>query len=202
MDIDEESYREGNLDAKLFGYAQTPFEETMVQSSKSVFGGADEEAAKEDIARYVVELMEKSPDTLFILGAGSTVEAVGKELGIEKTLLGVDVVKNGHLMASDANEAELLELMDKEEKAWIIIGIIGSQGFVFGRGNQQISPAVIRKVGIEGINIVATPHKMSETPTLRVDTGDPDVDGMLSCYHKVIIGYHEMRMARIWCGVD
>lgn len=202
MDIDEKAYRAGSLDAQLFGYAQTPFEESLVQSSKSVYGGVDEEAAKEDIARYVVELMEENKDTLFIMGAGSTVEAIGKELGVKKTLLGVDVVKNGQLIAEDVNEKQLIGLLEKEEKAWIIIGIIGSQGFVFGRGNQQISPAVIKKVGIEGIKIVATPHKMSQTPVLRVDTGDPEVDNMLSCFHRVIIGYHEMRMAKIQCGED
>jgi len=202
MDIDEDAYRAGSLDAELFGYAQTPYEEALVQSGKSIFEGADEEAAKEDIARYVVELMKESPDTLFILGAGSTVEAIGRELGIEKTLLGVDVVKNCKLVASDLNEAKLIDLLDKEKKANIIVGVIGSQGFVFGRGNQQISPAVIKKVGIDGIKIVATPNKMSQTPMLRVDTGDHEVDDMLSCFHRVIIGYHEMRMAKIQCVED
>lgn len=202
MDIDEDAYREGSLDAELFGYAQTPYEETLVQSGKSVYGGANEETAKEEIARYVVELMEENKDNLFILGAGSTVEAIGKELGVEKTLLGVDCVKNGKLVATDVNEKQLLQLLENEEKATIIIGIIGSQGFVFGRGNQQISPAVIKKVGIEGIKIVATPTKMSQTPKLMVDTGDNDMDRMLSGYHKVIIGYHEMRMAKIKGGIN
>jgi predicted polyphosphate/ATP-dependent NAD kinase len=200
MDIDEEAYRGGNLDAKLFGYAKTPFEETLVQSGKSVYRGVDEETTKEEIARYVVELMKGEEDTLFILGAGSTVEAIGKELNIDKTLLGVDIVKNGQLITKDVNEKQLLELLDKENNVQIIIGIIGSQGFVFGRGNQQISPDVIKKVGIEGIKIVATPQKMSQTPILRVDTGDNEIDKSLSGHHKVIVGYHEMRMAKIKGG--
>ncbi|UCG69425.1 MAG: ATP-NAD kinase family protein [Thermoplasmata archaeon] len=200
MDIDEEDYRKGELHAKLFGYALTPYESSLVQSSKSVFGGVDEEAAKEDIARYVVEIMNDKKDTVFILGAGSTVERIGKELNIDKTLLGVDVIKNGKLISKDVNEKKLLEILEKEEKAFIIIGVIGSQGFVFGRGNQQISPEVLRKVGVENIKIIATPHKMSQTPRLMVDTGDEEIDKMLSGYHKVISGYHEMRMVKVEDG--
>jgi predicted polyphosphate/ATP-dependent NAD kinase len=131
------------------------------------------------------------------LGAGSTVERIGKELGIDKTLLGVDVVKEGKMIARDVNEQRLLEILEKEKKAVVIIGLIGSQGFVFGRGNQQISPKVLRKVGVENIRIVATPHKMSQTPRLRVDTGDMELDKMLYGYQKVIIGYHEMRMVKV-----
>ncbi len=200
MDIDEESYRKGELHAKLFGYALTPYEMTLVQTSKAVYETMDDEAAKDEIAGYVAEIMKDEKNTLFILGAGSTIERIGKQLNIEKTLLGVDAVKNGKLMAKDVNETELLELLKDEEKAMIIVGVIGAQGFVFGRGNQQLSPKVIRRVGKENIRIVATPNKMSQTPRLRVDTGDEELDRILSGYHKVIVGYHEMRMARVEIG--
>ncbi|UCE38633.1 MAG: ATP-NAD kinase family protein [Thermoplasmata archaeon] len=200
MDIDEEDYRRGELHAKLFGYALTPYESTLVQSSKSVYEGMDEESAKEEIARYVVELMEEEKDTLFILGAGSTIERIGKELGIEKTLLGVDVVKDGKLIAKDVNEQKLLELLGEGERASIIVGVIGSQGFVFGRGNQQISPEVLKKVGVENIRIAATPNKMAQTPRLWIDTDDREIDEMLSGHKKVITGYHEMRMVKVEMG--
>lgn len=200
MDIDEEEYRRGELQARLFGCALTPYEKTLVQTCKSVFEGADDESGKEDIARYVLEIMGNEKDTLFILGAGSTMERIGKELKIEKTLLGVDVVKNGKLIVKDVNEQKLLELLEKEGKAVVIVSVIGAQGFVFGRGNQQLSPTVLRKVGIENIKIVATPIKMSRTPKLMVDTGDEELDKMLSGYHKVITGYHEMRMVNIEVG--
>ncbi|UCE74488.1 MAG: ATP-NAD kinase family protein [Methanomassiliicoccales archaeon] len=197
MDIDEEEYRKGRLVARLFGYAKTPFEDTLIQASKSVYEGMNEESAKEAIARYVVELIKEEKDSLFILGAGSTMESIGKELGIKKTLLGVDVVKDGKLIAKDVNEQKLLELLEGGERAVIIVSVIGAQGFVFGRGNKQLSPEVLRKVGIENIRIAATPNKMSQTPKLRVDTGDFELDKMLSGYHKVITGYHEMRMVKV-----
>ncbi len=200
MDIDEEEYRKGNLIAKLFGYALTPYESTLVQFSKSVYDGSDEDAAKEDIAKYVVEEIQREKDTLFILGAGSTIEKIGKELDIDKTLLGVDVVKNGELVAKDVNEQRLLTLLEKEGKAVIIVGVIGAQGFVFGRGNQQISPSVLRKVGRDNIRIAATPNKLGNTERLMVDTGDLEIDKMLSGFHRIIIGYHEMRMVKIEIG--
>ena len=197
MDIDEEDYRRGELHTKLFGYALTPYETNLVQTCKTVFEGVDDEGAKDEIAKYVLEIIENEKDTIFILGAGSTVERIGKELGIKKTLLGVDVVLNGKLIAKDVNEEKLLEILEKEHKVNIIVGVIGAQGFVFGRGNQQISPKVLRKVGVNNIRIVATPYKMSQTPRLRVYTGDEELDMMLSGYHKVIVGYHEMRMVKV-----
>jgi predicted polyphosphate/ATP-dependent NAD kinase len=200
LDINEEEYRKGELSAELYGYALTPYESTLVQTGKSVFEGLDEDVAKEDIARYVVELMVEDKEFTFILGAGSTVEKIGKELKIEKTLLGVDVVKEGKLIARDVNENQILDLLKENKKAKIIIGVIGAQGFVFGRGSQQISPKVIKKIGVENIRIVATPHKMSQTPKLRVDTGDEKLDKLLAGFHKVIIGYHEMRMVRVEVG--
>jgi predicted polyphosphate/ATP-dependent NAD kinase len=197
MDIDEVDYRKGNLNSKLYGYVITPFGDSLVQASKSVYSGLDEESAKEDIARYVVELMSEEKDSIFILGAGSTLEAIGKELGIEKTLLGVDVVKDGKLIAKDVNEENLLQILKEGTKASIIVGVIGAQGFVFGRGTQQISPEIIRKVGPENIKIVATPNKMLNTKILRVDCGDKEIDEMFAGHFKIIIGYHEMRMAKI-----
>lgn len=201
LDIDEEQYRDGTLSAKLYGYALTPYESTLVQASKSVYSGEDEESAKGEIARYVVELMDEEKDTAFILGAGSTIKAIGKELETEKTLLGIDIVKNGKLIAKDVNESKLLEILGDGGKAKIIVGVIGAQGFVFGRGNQQVSPEVIKKVGVENIRIVATPHKMSQTPILRVDTGDVTLDNLLAGFHKIIVGYHEMRVAKVEAGM-
>ena len=113
-----------------------------------------------------------------------------ERLGLRKTLLGIDVVRDRRILASDANESMLLKIL-RDGKAKIIVTVIGRQGFVFGRGNQQISPSVIRKVGKENIIIVSTPEKIAALHgiPLRVDTGDECVDKMLSGYHKIITGY-------------
>jgi predicted polyphosphate/ATP-dependent NAD kinase len=187
MDIDEEAYRNNRLSTKLYGYLKVPYEESLVQGSKEATTGS-EEIVLEAIASEVVESMDK--DTLYIIGPGTTTRSIAERLGINKTLLGVDVVENGQLLVSDVNEETLLRLvMDK--KAKIVVTVIGGQGFILGRGNQQISPEVIKKVGTQNLIIVASPSKLAtlKKRTLLVDTGDPEVDDMLSGYHKVVIGY-------------
>jgi len=187
MDIDEEAYRDNRLSARLYGYLRVPYEEALVQGSKEATGSS-EEISLEAIASEVVEGMEE--DTLYIIGPGTTTRPIAEELGLVKTLLGVDVVENGRLVASDVNEEKLLKLIEGR-RAKIIVTVIGGQGFIFGRGNQQISPEVIRRVGAENLIIVASPGKLAALKgrTLLVDTGDPEVDEMLSGYRKVVIGY-------------
>jgi predicted polyphosphate/ATP-dependent NAD kinase len=187
MDIDEEAYRDNRLSARLYGYLRVPYEEALVQGSKEATGGS-EEISLEAIASEVVEGMEEG--TLYVIGPGTTTRAISEEMGLEKTLLGVDVVENGVLVASDVNEEALLALIEGR-RAKIIVTVIGGQGFILGRGNQQISPEVITRVGVENLIIVASPGKLASLKgrTLLVDTGDPAVDEMLSGYRKVVIGY-------------
>ncbi|MDD1694997.1 MAG: ATP-NAD kinase family protein, partial [Methanoregula sp.] len=141
MDVDEDAYRAGTLDTRLYGIARTPVIRGMVQVSKQVYEQPDEERAKGEIAQFMQEVM--LPGTLYILGAGTTTEAIARYLGLRKTLLGVDVVKNGRLVARDVDEKTLLRLTQDEKDTRIIISPIGAQGFILGRGNQQISAAVV-----------------------------------------------------------
>jgi predicted polyphosphate/ATP-dependent NAD kinase len=138
------------------------------------------------------------PDTLYILGAGTTTEAIARQLGVSKTLLGVDVVKNGKLVARDADEQTLLALTKKEKEVRIIASPIGAQGFILGRGNQQISALLVRRVGVKNLIVVGTPHKLEETPTLYVDTGDPALDAAFGSSILVISGYRMGQRKRIW----
>jgi predicted polyphosphate/ATP-dependent NAD kinase len=187
LDVDEEAYRAGELRTRLYGIARVPAIPGRVQAAKQVFEEADEERAKEEIARFIAELMQ--PDTLYILGAGTTTEAIAEKIGVKKTLLGVDAVKNGRLVATDADERMLLGLIEKEKDVRIIVSPIGAQGFVFGRGNQQLSAGVIRRLGIQNIIIVATPHKLRETPVLYIDTGDPTLNESFGGSVQVVSGY-------------
>jgi len=187
MDIDETAFREGRVSSKLYGYMNVPFNRMLVQSAKGP-SPATEDSSLLDIAAEIVDNMK--PDSLYIVGPGTTTKPIMDKLGLEKTLLGVDVVLNRKLAASDANEAKLLELLDGRD-AKIIVTVIGGQGFVFGRGNQQISPKIIRRVGKENIVIVATLNKLSSLKgaDLLVDTGDPELDAELSGYTRVVTGY-------------
>ncbi|MFQ5887242.1 MAG: ATP-NAD kinase family protein, partial [Candidatus Hydrothermarchaeales archaeon] len=195
VDTDEEKYRAGELDVRLYGYALTPKAPSLLQVSKSAFYGLTEEKAKEAIAGFAVEFMRDG--SLYILGPGSTVKKISDLLGIEKSLLGVDLVKDGKLVKKDVGEQEILETLEKEEKVKILVSPIGAQGFVFGRGNQQISSEVVRKVGVENVIVLATPQKLEQTPVLFVDTGDSDLDRQLSGERQVIAGYRLAQRRKI-----
>ena len=189
MDIDETAFREGRLSARLYGYLMVPCAGELMQHLK--IGGISTEASiLEAIAEQVVENMEK--DVVYIVGPGSTTAPIMQKLGLNYTLLGVDVVLNGELLAADANEQQIIELI-KGEKAKIIVTVIGGQGYIFGRGNQQISAAVIRQVGKTNITVVATREKILslEYGRLLVDTGDEEVNKMLSGYTRIVTGYKE-----------
>lgn len=195
MDIDEDEVRQGRISASLHGYMLTPEEPTLMQPYKLAIGGANEEQHKEAIAKYFVDTM--LPGVLYILGPGTTMDAVGKRLGIDKTLLGVDLVADRGLLAKDVDEDTILKTLEAYPEARIVVSPIGAQGFIFGRGDQQISHRVIEKVGVRNVIVIATPIKMMETKVLRVDTGDTDLDEELRGYGKVIIGYGLQQVAPI-----
>ncbi len=188
LDIDEEAYRKGVLRIRLYGYLKVPMPRNdLLQYMKTISKGGEEEENKLAIARTIVEEME--PDTLYLLGPGTTVKAIADLLDIDKTLLGVDAIVNKRLVGKDLDEASILRLLDQYGRAKIIVSPIGGQGFIFGRGNQQISPRVIRRIGKDNIIVIATWNKIKDLPYLRVDTGDPDVDEMLRGYVKILVDY-------------
>ena len=195
MDVDEEDFRAGVVRASLFAVTRVPDDAEHLQPTKSSYSSTSADAQAEEVGQYVSETME--PDTLYILGPGSTTAHIARALGADKTPLGVDAYLSGRLLAGDVSEEELLEILKDHPEATIIVSPIGSQGFVFGRGNQQISPAVIRGVGVDRVIVVATPVKLRETPLLRVDTGDDALDGELRGPVKVVTGYRRRSMARI-----
>lgn len=185
MDIDEEAFRQGRVNASLFGYMLIPEHKRYMQNTKSGSrpGGTD----LSSIGRAIAGHMEK--DVLYIIGPGTTTRAIMEQLNLPNTLLGVDVVLNQELLASDVNEQQLYELLnDKQVK--IVVTVIGGQGHILGRGNQQISPRIVRKIGKENIIIVAAREKMMALypAPLLVDTGDSDLDRELNGYIRVVTG--------------
>lgn len=194
MDIDEEAYRENRLSAKLKGYARVPYEPLKLQSTKEGSTSYELEDQKA-IARWVAELMKEG--RIYVLGPGTTTRAVAEELGIHNsTLLGVDLILNRKLLARDVNEGQILRAIEGKPAA-VVLSPIGGQGFILGRGNQQMSPNIIRKVGKENIWIIATPHKLGLTPSLKVDTGDARLDDEFRGYVRVITSYRQTRIVRV-----
>ncbi len=197
VDVDEEAYREGELRSRLFGIAKSPYVQGLSQGTKQVFESHDEERAKSDIGRFISEVMEGTPEVLYLLGPGSTTAAIAERLGLKKTLLGFDAVKGVKLVDSDLNEKAMLALIKKNMPARLVISIIGAQGSLLGRGTQQVSPEVLRMIGIENIIVIATPQKLAETPVVFVDTGDAVLDRDFGDHIPVVSGYRIARRVRI-----
>lgn len=196
VDVDEEAFRKDHLSVKLFGYLSTPDNGSMVQSSKSMTEPSEDENL-ESIADQVFETI--SPDTIYVMGPGSTVERIAKRLGVAKTLLGVDVIgDDGVMLGKDVDEQTLASLV-KKAPVKIIVSPIGRQGFLFGRGNQQISADIVRLVGVENVVVVASRRKIESLRPQRllVDSDDEDLDKHLRGYIRVISGYREERVLRV-----
>ncbi|WAC05003.1 MAG: ATP-NAD kinase family protein [Methanoregula sp.] len=198
VDVDEGAYRGGALRTTLYGYAKTPYILEKVAGTKQVFEQPDEERAKAEIAQFISEVVDGTPDKLTILGPGTTTKMIADVLGVNKTLLGFDAIRGRMLVAADLSENGILALLSSEREARLIISIIGAQGFVLGRGTQQVSPAVIRIIGINNIIVVATPYKLSRTPVLYVDTGDSSLDAAFGDHMQVISGYRIAQRKRIY----
>lgn len=174
MDVNEQAFREGHVSAELYGYVLTPYEPHLIQENKMASPMTESELRNQAaIAIYIIENMK--PDVLYIIGPGTTTRTIGDLLDAKKTLLGVDVFCNKKIVASDANEQKILEAIHGKT-AQIIVTPIGGQGFIFGRGNQQISSQVIRRVSLDNIIVVATDNKLQSLKSLRVDTGDSRLD--------------------------
>jgi len=195
MDVDEEAFREGRLSARLYGYMLTPYEPGLIQGVKVASSMTESELRNQAaLAIYIIE--EMKPDVIYIIGPGTTTRTIADLLDEKKTLLGVDLFCNKKLIAKDVNEKQILE-KSKGKTAQIIVTPIGGQGFIFGRGNQQISPAVIRQVGRNNIVVIATKHKLRGLKSLRVDTDDPDLDKAFRGHIKVVTDYREEQTMRI-----
>jgi predicted polyphosphate/ATP-dependent NAD kinase len=194
MDIDEEAVRDGRISARLHGYGRIPFERQLVQNAKA--GGIAEDAALDAVCREIAR--EMLPGVVYILGPGTTTLRILGNLGLVGTLLGVDAVLDGKLLGRDLAGAQVDEMV-RGRPAQIIVSVIGGQGYIFGRGNQQIGPNVIRAAGRDNIIVVATQRKLLSLAggRLLVDTGDRQLDELLQGYIRVRTGPGQVAMMRI-----
>jgi predicted polyphosphate/ATP-dependent NAD kinase len=197
MDADEKAIRSDTFTVKLHGFLKGPFVPMRIQGSKQISPETvDEKENQTAIARYIID--EVQPDVTYMLGPGTTVKRIAELLGVEKTVLGVDIYKKGKVIL-DVDERRIFEEVEDWQNTWIILSPIGHQGILLGRGNQQISPEIIKRVGKQHIIVAATKSKLQsiEGNVLRVDTGDAEVDNMLKGYIKVVTDYREWRLMQV-----
>ncbi len=195
LDIDEDLYRQEIINTRLYGYLSVPLEHVFTQNRKAPTP-LSETAAIESIAHEIVEHMD--PGTYYLIGAGTTTRGIMQMLGLKNTLIGVDLIKNRELVANDLYGDKILDYI-RGKKTKLVVTVTGGQGFLFGRGNQQITPEVIREIGRENIIIIATKAKIAEfhhQPFL-VDTPDQKLNQELCGYYRVVTAYGEFTMCRV-----
>lgn len=190
-DIDEAAFRQGKVIAKHFGELTVPAQLQYVQSVK-MGGKESDEMVLADLAAYIGELRDEYVPCNWIMGSGSTIDFIMQELGFSNTLLGVDVILSNGELKQDMRAYELLPL-SQNTPSKLLITLIGGQGHIFGRGNQQLSPEVIRTLGKDNIIVVATKTKLQQLQgqPLICDTGDTQLDASLDGLIEVITGYND-----------
>ena len=191
MDIDEELFREGRVAARIYGYLKIPYERRRVQGLKAG-SPASEERVQNAIARYAAESLI-DPAALTVVGPGTTTRALLGAMGLEAALLGVDCVFEGRLVGTDVGEAELLELCRRHERRRLILTPVGGQGFLLGRGNQQISASVLDFFDPDDLLVLCTPMKLQALggAPLLLDTGTEAADRRFSGYARLVTGFME-----------
>ncbi|MGY4532799.1 putative polyphosphate/ATP-dependent NAD kinase [Pseudomonas sp. TE3786] len=188
-DIDETALRAGRVAARWYGELSVPQEGGFVQQVKQ--GGMEsEELVLSEIAAWLEDTWQQ--DVRYVFGPGSTLHGLAHNLGLQTTLLGVDVIENGRVLALDVTEAQLFERVHGKP-AMLLVTAIGGQGHILGRGNQQISPRVLRSIGLDNLRVVATKRKLAtlEGRPLLVDSGDAQLDDSFPDVAKVWAGYKE-----------
>ena len=199
MDLDEEVYRKGEWKVKMYGEAFTPASPRWMQGAKEQVQRESEEETLEAMSSHVANLVEDNPDLMVVWGSGGTLRQMCAQLGHDSTLLGIDIQHAGK-MFNDLNESGLLEIINKHDgEIKLLLSPMGGQGFLIGRGNLQLSPDVLRAIGIDNILGIATPAKLLGLNELRIDTGDEKLDAEIRSkkYLKVLQGYRTTRIIRV-----
>jgi len=195
LDIDEKEYRNDKLVSKLFGYLLIPYNPDYTQYSKE--GTPDTDLNNQErIAKRIIETLEN--DIYYLIGPGTTTKAITDHLKQEKTVLGIDLLFNKKIIAHDLNEYQILNYIEGK-KTKIIVSLIGRQGFLFGRGNLQLSPKILKKIGAENIIIISTKYKLFNLPSqiLKLDTRSSDLDKKMRGLYKILVDYDEIIICRI-----
>lgn len=195
MDIDEKDLEDPSVSPVLYGFLQSLSDGIRIQKAKEICRG--DVSDREELADYIISAMEE--DFLYIIGPGGTTYCLKKRLEGEGTLRGVDVARGRKIVLKDGNEKEIFRLLEEGVPAKIIVTCLGGNGFLFGRGNQQISPRIIRRVTKENLILAVTKEKLLSlrSAPMLVDTGDRETDRYLRGYYKIGVNRQETVLYKI-----
>ncbi|DAC24680.1 MAG TPA: hypothetical protein D7H85_06105, partial [Candidatus Poseidoniales archaeon] len=198
MDLDEDLYRGGEWVVRMYGEANTPGSPRWMQGSKQRVERVSETEILEGLGDHIQETIEENPDMLVIWGSGGTLRTLGDGIGYSISVLGIDATRGTKQIGTDLDETGLIEtinshkiLFGEESEILLLLSPMGGQGFLIGRGNLQLSPDVLRSIGIDAILGVVTPAKLATLNSLRIDTGDAELDAEFRerKYLKALQGY-------------
>tara|TARA_B100001540_G_scaffold155057_1_gene137181 strand:- start:69 stop:1118 length:1050 start_codon:yes stop_codon:yes gene_type:complete len=196
LDLDEDLYRQGKWVVRLYAEAMTPSSPRWMQGSKQRVEVSGEEDTTEGLADHIREILV-TDDRMIIWGSGGTLRKIGEMNGFEPTTLGIDATTGKEQVGTDLSESDLLELLSEHDgPTTLLLSPMGGQGFLIGRGNLQLSPQVLRLIGIDNILGVVTPAKLLSVRKLRIETGDLELDAEFAAmrYMKVLQGYRTTRV--------
>ena len=199
MDLDEEMYVKGEWKVRMYGEAFTPASPRWMQGAKEQIQRESETETLEAMSEHISTLLEEDPNLMLIWGSGGTLRQIGKQIDIELTLLGIDI-QHENKVYNDLNEQGLLEIISNHDgKKLLLLSPMGGQGFLIGRGNLQLSPNVLRSIGINNILGIATPAKLLGLSEVRIDTGDETLDEEIrnKRFLKLLQGYRTTRVIRV-----
>jgi predicted polyphosphate/ATP-dependent NAD kinase len=164
------------------------------QAAKAA-GAADDDAALAGAVAGVAARLRAEP--LCLIGPGLTMLALKTALAGAGTLRGVDVFAHGALLAADASAGRLRDMV-RGHKTRLALGVVGGQGYLLGRGNQQLCPAVLDQVAWPPV-VLASAAKLAGLPggRLLVDTGDEALDQRLAGHVEVRTGARRTMVMRI-----
>ncbi len=192
IDIKEDAFRRDEIITDVYGYLNVPYDISYMQNLKSISPQSDKEAQTSAALRVIDDMEE---DVYYIIGSGSTNARIMEELGLDVTMLGVDIIKNKELVQKDVNEQEIIDIIDGQPTK-LIVTPMGGQGYIFGRGNQQLSAKVLSHLNKEDVTVIASPDKMKglKSNPLLIYTGDDEIDEKFSGYYRVVIAYDQSKM--------
>lgn len=191
LDFDRSS-EDPSIGVGRYGRATIPVLQS-IQAGKSEYPAEEEDL--EGICSYLIEKMQN--DTYYVMGTGSTVKAAVRMLGYVTPSLGVDIILGREMEASDVTDTDILSLLHKGKRICVVVTPLGGNGFIFGRGNQQISPAFLSSIEREDLIILATREKINRLGVLRVDTGNAQLDSSLKGLVEVITGYASRKICEV-----
>lgn len=195
MDIDEARLDDPLVTPALYGFLRTIHDRDRLQRAKEIC--PQDTSGRELLTDYLISSMNEQ--TIYMIGPGSTTYCLKEKLEGKGTLRGVDVAKGRKIILKDAGEQALCELLETGIPAKIIVTCIGGNGFIFGRGNQQISPRIINMVSKENLILAVTKEKLASLKgnPMLADTGDRDTDEYLCGYYKIWVNSREAVLYRI-----